>query len=105
MLHGRIDGVLREPTQSLYRPMRQLDLIGHVENIAALYSSSDLLILPSYYEGLPNALIEAINMGCRVLTVALPTVKELVDELELSECLVDAARFGEDLTLGVEQVM
>jgi glycosyltransferase involved in cell wall biosynthesis len=41
--------------------------LGEVNDVHALYASSDLLVLPSLYEGLPNAVCEAMLAGCPVL--------------------------------------
>jgi glycosyltransferase involved in cell wall biosynthesis len=41
--------------------------LGEVKDVQALYASSDLLVLPSLYEGLPNVICEAMLAGCPVL--------------------------------------
>lgn len=44
--------------------------------------NSDLFVLPSYYEGLPLVLAEALSCGCRVVVSDLPGIREwLPDEL------------------------
>jgi glycosyltransferase involved in cell wall biosynthesis len=37
--------------------------LGNVQQVAALYSSAQLLVLPSVIEGFPNTLIEAMSFG------------------------------------------
>ena len=36
-----------------------------------------LVILPSFFEGLPLVLMEALACGCRIITTALPGVHEI----------------------------
>ena len=45
----------------------KIDFIGEVKNIKQLYHSSDALIHPSIYEGLPNVICEAMLLGCNVI--------------------------------------
>ena len=55
-------------------------LHGHVsqEQLAALMRGADVFVLPSFYEGLPLVLVEALACGCRLVATELPGV---VDEL------------------------
>ena len=38
---------------------------------------SHIFVLPSFYEGLPLVLMEALACGCRIVTTALPGVHEI----------------------------
>lgn len=42
--------------------------MGFLENIASLFSKSDLFIFPSVYEGFPFSILEAIHFGLPVLS-------------------------------------
>jgi glycosyltransferase involved in cell wall biosynthesis len=54
--------------------------LGHREDIPALLAASDLLVLPSYYEGLPNVVLEAMRFRKPVVATAAPgTTEVLVD--------------------------
>lgn len=46
--------------------------------LAKLMHKSDIFILPSFYEGLPLVLLEALASGCRVITTDLAGCKELL---------------------------
>ncbi|PLY04096.1 MAG: glycosyl transferase family 1 [Desulfuromonas sp.] len=52
------------------------------EKLADLMRASDIFILPSFFEGLPLVLLEALACGCRIITTALPGVSELFSGIE-----------------------
>ena len=47
--------------------------------VALWMSAADVFCLPSHREGCPNALLEAMNCGCRVVATAVGGTPELVD--------------------------
>ncbi|MBU1340264.1 MAG: glycosyltransferase family 4 protein [Proteobacteria bacterium] len=47
------------------------------EKLGELMRRSHIFVLPSFYEGLPLVLMEALACGCRIITTALPGVKEI----------------------------
>lgn len=55
-----------------------LQWLGHVEDMAALFGSVDVVALPSYREGLPKGLIEAGACGCALVTTDAPGCREVV---------------------------
>ncbi|HEY0668398.1 MAG TPA: glycosyltransferase [Sphingobacteriaceae bacterium] len=44
-------------------------LVGQKENLQDYYSQAELFVLPSRNEGYPNALIEAMSMGCTCIAM------------------------------------
>ncbi len=50
------------------------------EILAGLYRKSDIFILPSFCEGIPLTVVEALACGCRVVVSDLPGIKEWLDE-------------------------
>lgn len=52
------------------------------DRLAALMRQSDLFVLPSFFEGLPLVLMEALACGCHLIATALPGVSELFAEIE-----------------------
>ncbi|MCF7911933.1 MAG: glycosyltransferase family 4 protein [Candidatus Cloacimonetes bacterium] len=55
-----------------------LEFTGNItqQELADIFRSSNIFILPSYYEGLPLVLIEALACGLQVIVNDLPGVKE-----------------------------
>jgi glycosyltransferase involved in cell wall biosynthesis len=51
------------------------------DRLAALMSRSHIFILPSFFEGLPLVLIEALASGCRIITTSLPGTMEILGDL------------------------
>jgi glycosyltransferase involved in cell wall biosynthesis len=55
--------------------------LGH-DDLGDLLRKAHVFVLPSFYEGLPLVLMEALACGCRLITTALPGVKELLADEE-----------------------
>ena len=75
-LHVVGDGVLRKELQSLTASLHIADCVffhGQIHSPFSLLKQCDLLVLPSLYEGMPNALLEA--MVCRVPVLATNTAQ------------------------------
>ncbi|MGH7607186.1 MAG: glycosyltransferase family 4 protein [Gemmatimonadales bacterium] len=52
--------------------------LGHVDDVAGLYRNLDLLVLPSRSEGLPNALLEALQADVPIVATAVGSVPDVV---------------------------
>jgi glycosyltransferase involved in cell wall biosynthesis len=57
----------------------QVIFTGHQPNSQELYAAMDVLVLPSYREGLCNVLIEAQVMGVAVITTEIPGTVEAIN--------------------------
>jgi len=57
-----------------------LKWVGYQNNMPAVYKEADIVVLPSYREGLPTALIEACAMGKPIVTTDAIGCKDCVDE-------------------------
>ncbi|WDP85959.1 MAG: glycosyltransferase family 4 protein [Desulfobacter sp.] len=53
-------------------------------DLARLMRQSHLFVLPSFFEGLPLVLMEALSSGCRILTTALPGTREIFGHAQSS---------------------
>jgi len=47
----------------------QIKFIGQKKNIQDYYAQAELFVLPSRFEGYPNALIEAMSLGCNCVAM------------------------------------
>jgi len=73
-LHLAGDGPLKSELASHAKRLgieNQVHLYGHVQNPYAMMRRSDLFCMPSLYEGMPNAMLEA--MACEVPVLATNT--------------------------------
>jgi glycosyltransferase involved in cell wall biosynthesis len=52
--------------------------LGHVDNMVTLYQSIDLVVLPSYREGLPNCLTEGAACGLPLVSTLVPGCVDVV---------------------------
>ena len=57
-----------------------VEWIGYSKDMIKVYESSDIVVLPSYREGLPKSLIEACAIGRPIVTTNAIGCKECVDE-------------------------
>ncbi len=57
---------------------------GHIDQrkLAALMADCHIFILPSFFEGLPLVLLEAVASGCRIITTDLTGCLELLDNAD-----------------------
>ncbi len=54
--------------------------LGHVKNIKEIYDKVDIVVLPSYREGLSRVLIEAASCGLPIITSNVPGCRDVVDD-------------------------
>lgn len=52
-------------------------VLGHRDDVPALYAASDVVTLPSWHEGLPRALVEGAALGKPLLTTDVPGCREV----------------------------
>ena len=62
-----------------FRDDPRVHLLGHVDDMRSLYSSCDVVVLPSWREGLSRALIEAAAMELPIITTDVPGCRDVVD--------------------------
>lgn len=77
------DGPERKYIESLiqnYNLSNYINLAGETTEIDKFYKSCDVVILPTHYEGLPIALIEAIQHAKPIIATNVSGVSEIVQE-------------------------
>lgn len=57
-----------------------IEWIGHVSDMPGLLRGADIVVLPSYREGLPKSLIEAAACGKPLITTDVPGCREVVTD-------------------------
>jgi glycosyltransferase involved in cell wall biosynthesis len=57
-----------------------VEWLGHVDDMPALLASADVVVLPSYREGLPKSLIEAAACARPLITTDAPGCREVVKD-------------------------
>ena len=56
-----------------------IKFLGHVDDMRTIYETSDLVVLPSWREGLSRALIEAAAMERPIITTDVPGCRDVVE--------------------------
>lgn len=56
-----------------------VEVLGHQSDIPNLFASSNIIVLPSYREGLPKSLIEAAACGRAVVTTNVPGCRDAIE--------------------------
>jgi glycosyltransferase involved in cell wall biosynthesis len=85
------DGSMRDNIENL---IKQLGIAEHVtlagvrKDVPKMLAAMDIFFYPSIYEGMPNALIEAMACGLPILASNIPEIVEIIPT-ELSEQLID----------------
>jgi glycosyltransferase involved in cell wall biosynthesis len=59
---------------------RLVSLLGHIDDMPALFRSVNAVILPSYREGLPKGLVEAGACGLALVATDVPGCREVVTD-------------------------
>jgi glycosyltransferase involved in cell wall biosynthesis len=63
-----------------WRSAGVVELLGHRDDIAKVIAKSNILVLPSYREGLPKVLLEAAACGRPVVTSNVPGCRDAIEE-------------------------
>ncbi len=82
-LAGSGSGRERDECLALAEPMGDKVILHGAlshQNLAGLMKKAHLFVLPSFFEGLPLVIMEAIASGCRILTTSLPGTREVLKD-------------------------
>lgn len=61
-----------------WQKIPNLNVLGYKKDIAGIFASTNLVVLPSYREGLPKVLIEAAACGRAVVTTDVPGCRDAI---------------------------
>jgi glycosyltransferase involved in cell wall biosynthesis len=76
------DGPLKDELKDYARTLgiyNHVIFTGSQRDIPALLSAMDIFVLPSLWEGLPNALIEAMAAGKAIIATDIPPIREIIN--------------------------
>lgn len=78
--HRELDNEIPRLLDDLARDGYRVTIFGQLPNaeLPMLYWAADVFTLPSYVEGMPNSLAEALVAGCRVVATRIPGITELM---------------------------
>ncbi len=65
------------------------------EDLAVILQDADIFVLPSFYEGLPLVVLEAIACGCRVVVTDLPGIRHWLPERLIKNGIVEVVPMPE----------
>lgn len=77
------DGPDRQYFETLSRDLGLTEVVrflGRQKNVADLYRQADFFVLPSYGEGLPGVVMEAMTYGVPVVATDIPCLRELIPD-------------------------
>jgi glycosyltransferase involved in cell wall biosynthesis len=80
------EGTLREATLERAAAAglgRRVHLIGARDDLHRFYPMLDVFVLPSHYEGLPLALLEAMAAGCRIAVTGVGQIPAVLQGLSV----------------------
>lgn len=77
--------------------------IGHQDNPGNTIKSADIIVLPSYREGLPKVLLEAASIGRPIITTDVPGCRDAVVADETA--LIVPVKESESLAFAIKQLL
>jgi glycosyltransferase involved in cell wall biosynthesis len=102
-----VDNRTAVPREELDRWAAQswIEYLGATDDVRPFIERADCIVLPSYREGMPRALLEASAMGKPVVATDVPGIREAVDDgLTGYLCKVRSARSLADAMLKMVQL-
>jgi len=58
----------------------KLQYLGYQQDICLIMRSCDMLVLPSWYEGMPNVLLEALSIGLPCIVSDIPAHRDIIGD-------------------------
>ena len=73
---------LKKEDIAVLKKLKNVVLMGHIKDMRNLYRKIDIVVLPSWREGLSKALLEAAAMEKAIITTNVPGCKEIVKHMK-----------------------
>ena len=86
-----------------YQLEKYVSILGDRSDIPEILAIADVFILPTLYEGMSNALLEAMTAGNAIITTDIPENRELVRHEE--SAILIPTKDVNTLTLAIEDFM
>ena len=67
-------------TISDYHVEKEIHMVGLLDDVSSMLSTSDLFILPSEYEGMPMTLIEAMATGLPIISSSVGGIVDMLED-------------------------
>ncbi len=89
-LAGSGDGPEADEIKTAAATNPRITLLGALSQaeLAQRFKQAHIMALPSFYEGLPLVLLEALACNCRVIVTDLPGIRELVTDEAVNDGLI-----------------
>jgi len=94
---------INESLLELWRNEGHVQILGFRENIAQLMAQANIVVLPSYREGLPKVLVEAAACGRAVITTDTPGCRDAIENMKTG--LLVPVRDANALALAMQQLI
>ena len=82
ILAGNLDkgnrSSLSEKELEVLKNSKNITFTGHIDNIKERYFDCDIVVLPSWREGLSRSLVEASSMECPIITTNISGCKDVI---------------------------
>jgi glycosyltransferase involved in cell wall biosynthesis len=84
-MHLKSHSTIQNAIQAVGLSEQQVKLLGYVpnEDLPALYTMADYFVFPSFFEGFGLPLLEAMTMGCPVITSTCGSIPEVAGDAAL----------------------
>lgn len=76
---GNRSYLTKEVINSLISHSNKVDFLGHRKDMRKIYSDSDIVVLPSWREGISMSILEAGSMECPLITTNVPGCRDIVE--------------------------